>query len=259
MPRDQRRAIHAVYAFCQKADQLMDLEPDPLEKRLRLRDRRDELDWLEGLLAGSRADLPADPILLALLHTLGQLPIPLEMLRALLDGLEMDLEPRLYATQDELEHYCWHVASTVGRMVIVILGSRDSAGPAFADRLGIAMQLTNMARDVLEDSREGRVYLPLDLLARHGLTPADVHAHRFTPAMRALMMEFCALAERRYDEALALLPAGERRQLKTARVMAGLYRPILDELRKRDYDVFQGKVGYPIWRKLWIAIRILLS
>jgi phytoene synthase len=116
-----------------------------------------------------------------------------------------------------------------------------------------------MARDVLEDSREGRVYLPLDLLARHGLTPADVHAHRFTPAMRALMMEFCALAERRYDEALALLPAGERRQLKTARVMAGLYRPILDELRKRDYDVFQGKVGYPIWRKLWIAIRILLS
>ncbi|MFA7330258.1 MAG: phytoene/squalene synthase family protein [Candidatus Delongbacteria bacterium] len=259
MPGRQRRAIHAVYAFCQKADQLMDLEPDPHEKRLRLQERRQELDWLEGLLAGRSQKLPADPILLALLDTLGRTPIPLELFRALLDGLEMDLEPRPYATQEELERYCWHVASTVGRMVIVILGSRDPAGPAFADRLGVAMQLTNMARDVLEDSREGRVYLPLDLLARHGLSVADVHAHRFTPALQAALREFCGLAEQRYDEALALLPAGERGRLKTALVMAGLYRPILAELRQRDYNVFLGKVGYPIWRKLLIAVRILLS
>lgn len=259
MPADQRRAIHAVYAFCQKADQLMDLEPDPEEKRLRLAERRDELVLLEECLAGGRTELPADPILLALLDTLTRCPIPLELLRSLLDGLEMDLDPRLYATQEELERYCWHVASTVGRMVILILGSRDPAGPDFADRLGVAMQLTNMARDVLEDSREGRVYLPLDLLGRHGLTPADIHAHQFTPAHRALMAEFCGRAELRYQEALALLPAGETRRLKTALVMAALYRPILTELRKRDYNVFLGKVGYPIWKKMLIAIRILIS
>jgi phytoene synthase len=259
MPRDLRRAMHAVYAFCQKADQLADLEPDPQEKRQRLRERREELEWLAALLEGRRRDLPADPILLALLDTLRRRRLPLELFHSLLDGLEMDLEPRLYATQEDLERYCWHVASTVGRLVIAILGSRDPAATAFADKLGVAMQLTNMARDVLEDSREGRVYLPLDLLERHGLTPADIHAHRFTPAVRALMVEFCALADQRYDEAFALLPAGEFRRLRMARVMAGLYRPILGELRRRDHNVFLGKVGYPVWRKLAIALRILLS
>jgi phytoene synthase len=259
MRRPQRRAIHAVYAFCQKADQLMDLEPDAVEKRARLAERRAELEHLEALLDGRRHDLPDDPILLALLDTLQRVEVPLTLFRALLDGLEMDLERRGYATLAELERYCWHVASSVGRMVIAVLGSDGPRAEAFADRLGLAMQLTNIARDVLEDSREGRVYLPDELLARHGLERREILERRDSPALRALLRELCETAEGHYREALALMPPGERRRLKPALVMAGLYRPILAELRRRDYDVLRGKAGYPIWRKVLIALRILLS
>jgi 15-cis-phytoene synthase len=259
MPPGQRRAIHAVYAFCQKADQLMDLEPDPVEKRLRLAERRAELEWVADLLAGRRADLPADPILLALLDTLQRVSIPPTLFHALLDGLEMDLERRGYATMEELERYCWHVASSVGRMVIEILGYRSPRVPEFADRLGLAMQLTNIARDVQEDAREGRVYLPESLLGDFGVTRADVLEGRFTPAMRSLMRELCFAADRHYDDALGLLPAEERRAMKPALVMAALYRPILGELARRGHDPFQGKVGYPVWRKVLIALRVLVS
>ncbi|MDP2361920.1 MAG: squalene/phytoene synthase family protein [bacterium] len=259
MRKEQRRAIHAVYAFCQKADQLMDLEPDAAEKRLRLAERRAELDWLEGLLAGSRRDLPTDPILLALLDSLQRRPLPLDLFRSLLDGLEMDLERRSYANMDELENYCWHVASTVGRMVIGILGSREPQARLFADRLGLAMQLTNIARDVREDARDGRVYLPEDLLSRHGLRREDILAERDGQAVRDLLRELCVAAEARYEEAMSHLPRNERNLLKPALVMAGLYRPILGELARRAYNPFLGKVGYPIWRKMVIAIKIILS
>lgn len=259
MRRDRRRAIHAVYAFCQKADQLMDLEPDAAEKRARLEERRAELVQLEELLAGRCSGLPTDPILLALLDTLQRVEIPLTLFHALLDGLEMDLERRGYATLDELERYCWHVASAVGRMVIEICGYRDPRVLDFADRLGLAMQLTNIARDVQEDAREGRVYLPEDLLARHGLERRDILDNRWSPELRELMRELCETAEGHYEAALSQLPDSERASMKPALVMAGLYRPILGELRRRDYQVFLGKVGYPIWRKLLIALRILLS
>lgn len=259
MPRGQRRAIHAVYAFCQKADQLMDLEPDPASKRQRLAERRADLAWLEGRLAGQGGELPADPILLALVDTLQRVAIPLELFHSLLDGLEMDLDHDGYATWEDLERYCRHVASSVGRMVIEILGYRNPRSREFADRLGLAMQLTNIARDVREDGREGRVYLPADLLAAHALTRAEVLAECFTPAMREVMRELCGAAARRFDEALALLPPEDRPAMKPALVMAGLYRPILDELARRDHNPFLGKVGYPVWRKLLIALRILLS
>jgi len=259
MPGPRRRAIHAVYAFCQKADQLMDLEPDVAEKRVRLAERRAELEELEALLAGRSTRIPTDPILLALLDTLQAKPIPLDLFRSLLDGLEMDLENRRYATWEELERYCWHVASCVGRMVVVILDCDSPAARAFADRLGLAMQLTNIARDVQEDGREGRVYLPLELLEKHGVTPEDVLENRIGPGVRAALREAGQRADRGYDEALALLSADEHHRLKTARVMAGLYRPILGELAKRDWNPFLGKAGYPIWRKVLIALRILLS
>lgn len=259
MPAPRRKAIHAVYAFCQKADQLMDLEPDPSEKRLRLAERRAELDQLQALLDGSATTLPTDPILLALLDTLTRCPIPLELFRWLLDGLEMDLEPRLYATWEDLERYCWHVASCVGRMVVIILECDTESSRAFADRLGLAMQLTNIARDVQEDAREGRVYLPLALLDAHGVSVDQILENRHASGVCAALREACFRADQGYDAALAMLDARERQDLKTARVMAALYRPILGELAKREWNPFLGKAGYPIWRKVLYALRVLAS
>jgi 15-cis-phytoene synthase len=262
MPQAQRRSIHAVYAFCQKADQLVDLEPDPAAKRERIAERRAELALLERRLAGDDLPEPEDPILLALTDTLTRHAIPLRWFHELLDGLEMDLERHRYASFAELEEYCRRVASAVGRMVIVILGHDGPEEGAFADRLGIAMQLTNICRDVLEDGRGGRVYLPAELLSAHGLDADGVLAacrepERFSPAFGAMILDLCTRADRGYDEAFALLPAASRRPLRPARVMAELYRPILAAIRARGGNVLLGKVGYPIWRKLWIALRVL--
>jgi len=258
MPGEQRRAIHAVYAFCQKADQLVDLEPETAAKRERVAERRADLRWLERRLGGEALPEPEDPILRALADALRRRPVPLEWFHALLDGLEMDLERDRYATCAELEQYCLRVASAVGRMVIAVLGRDGDAERVYADRLGVAMQLTNIARDVLEDGREGRIYLPGELLAAHGVAEQQVLAARFTPAFGAMLLDLCDRADRLYDEADAALPAASRRPLAAARVMAALYRPILGEIRARGGDVLQGKVGYPIWRKLQIALRTLL-
>lgn len=258
MPREQRWSLMAIYAFCQKADQLMDLEPDPEEKRARLADRRQDLALLAACLAGE-AERPQDPILLSLLDTLERQPIPLELFHSLLDGLEMDLETTRYSSMEQLETYCWHVAGVVGRMVVASLGGDPERLNPYADRLGLAMQLTNIARDVREDLREGRVYLPADWLKRHGVGMEGFAAEHFSPELRNLLKELCARADSLYDEADQMLRGPDRRLMKVARVMAGLYRPILCELRARDYDVFQGKVGYPIWKKLLIALRIVLQ
>lgn len=258
MPGPKRRAIHAVYAFCQKADQLVDLEPEEDAKRARIAERRAELAWLERRRQGEAGEEPEDPILLALSDTLTRCPIDLKWFHALLDGLEMDLERSRYGSFAELEEYCRRVASAVGHMVIAILGQNGEAEGAFADRLGLAMQLTNICRDVLEDGREGRIYLPAELLDRHGITESDVLEARFSPAFAAMILELCDRADGLYHEAIACLPAASRRPLAAALVMGALYRPILAEIRGRGGNVLLGKVGYPIWRKLWIALKTLI-
>jgi phytoene synthase len=245
MSPGRRRAIHAVYAFCQRADQTVDEAAEPGIKRQRLDALRRDLDQLD------RAE---DPMLVALRDTLARFPIRTELLYHLLDGMEMDLGAADYATFAELERYCWRVASVVGLMSIEIFGYRDPRVRPFAETLGLAMQLTNVARDVAEDAAEGRIYLPADERARHGVSARDLVSRRFHPGVRALMEEFCGRADRLYDEAFALLPPGERAAMRPALIMAALYRRLLVEIRNRDYDVLQGKVRYPLWRKLAIAL-----
>jgi 15-cis-phytoene synthase len=260
MSSEPRRAIHAVYAFCQKADQLVDLEPDITLKRARILERREDLKSLESMLAGSLDPFAQqDPILLALWDALRKRPVRLELFHFLLDGMEMDLEPRDWATLDDLKTYCWHVASVVGIMVVELLGAKDEHSIRFAEELGVAMQLTNISRDVREDLIEGRVYLPVDLMQRHGVSRADLERGEHSPAIRSMMKEICTIADGLYDEALAKLPKEHWKRLRTTRVMAALYRPILWELRARDYDVLAGKVGYPIYKKVLIALKTLLS
>jgi 15-cis-phytoene synthase len=260
MSKEPREAIHAVYAFCQKADQLVDLEPDLSLKRERILERRNDLVLLEAFLSGEKDPFDQeDPILLALWDALRKRPIRMELFHFLLDGMEMDLEPRDWQTLDDLKQYCWHVASVVGLMVIELLGAKDEGSRAFAEELGVAMQLTNISRDVREDLKEGRLYLPLDLLAAHGVTRADLETGKHSPAIRSMMEELCAHADSLYDRAFDQLPREHWKRLRPTRVMAALYRPILSEIRAKDYDVLAGKVGYPIYRKFAIALRTMLS
>lgn len=241
---ERRRAIHAVYSFCQRADQTVDEAGEPAIKRQRLDALRHELD---------RLDSTQDPILVALRDTLERFPIRKELLYHLLDGMEMDLGYARYPDFPSLSGYCWRVASVVGLMSIEIFGYRDSRVQAFAETLGLAMQLTNVARDVAEDAAEGRIYLPEDERLRHGVSDEDILARRFHPGFRQLMTEFCDRADGLYDKAWELLPRDERRSMKPALVMAALYRRLLVEIRLRDHNVLLGKVRYPLWRKLWIA------
>ncbi len=258
LPAEERHAIYAIYAFCQKADQLMDLEPDPAEKRLRLLDRRQDLALLSECLTTGRD--PGDDLILVSLHdTLQKRPVPLELFHALLDGLEMDLRQDQYNSMEELESYCWHVAGAVGRMVVAVLGGDPERLNPYADTLGLAMQLTNIARDVREDQQEGRIYLPMDLLDKHGDAARELEERRLGPGLRSAMIELCLRADSLYDKADAMLVGPDRRLMRVARVMAALYRPILTELEARDYDVFLGKVGYPIWKKLLIALRTMAA
>jgi phytoene synthase len=258
MPAEERHALYAIYAFCQKADQLMDLEPDPAEKRARLLDRRKDLELLADCLQTGRD--PGDDLILVSLHeTLQKRPVPLDLFHALLDGLEMDLNQEQYNRMEELDRYCWHVAGAVGRMVVAVLGGDPERLNPYADTLGLAMQLTNIARDVREDQLEGRVYLPCDLLDRHGEAARELDERQLGPGLKAAMIELCQRADGLYNQADAMLVGTDRRLMRVARVMAALYRPILGELKARDYNVFLGKVGYPIWKKLLIALRTMVA
>ncbi len=250
LPRAKQQAIHAVYAFCQRADMTVDLAADPQEKRRRLAEFRAQLDSLEQ---------SADPVLVALRDTLQRFPIRRELLYQLLDGMQMDLECHTYPDFSSLRNYCYHVASVVGLMSIEIFGYRDPRVRDFAETLGLAMQLTNVARDVREDAEEGRVYLPADELQRHSLSAEEIRQGKDSSEFRRFMRAFCERSDRLYDEALALLPGSERRNMRPALIMANLYRRILVEIRRRDYDVQAGKVRYPAWRKLLITARTLFA
>lgn len=245
MSPPKRRAIHAVYSFCQWADQCVDAQGDAATRRRRLDALRRELDQL---------DRASDPILVALRDTLARFPIRPELLYHLLDGMEMDLGPADYLDFAELERYCWRVASVVGLMSIEIFGYRDDRVREFAETLGLAMQLTNVARDVAEDGAEGRIYLPADERERFGVTAQDIRERRFHPGFRALMEHACNRADALYDKAFAQLPASERASMRPALIMAALYRRLLVEIRRRDFNVLAGKVRYPLWRKLAIAL-----
>ncbi|MCA9782988.1 MAG: squalene/phytoene synthase family protein [Candidatus Cloacimonetes bacterium] len=250
MSPGRRRAIHAVYAFCQHADQAVDEAPSIEQGRQRLDTLRDKLE---------RMDSSREPVMLALRDTLERFPIRRELLHQLLDGMEMDLTRQRYPDFAALSQYCWHVASVVGLMSIEIFGYRDPRVRQFAETLGLAMQLTNVARDVAEDAAEGRIYLPQDERLHHGVSDEDVIHGNFHSGFRTLMQEFCDRSDRLYDDAFALLPESERSSMKPALIMARLYRRLLVEIRARDHDVTRGKVRYPLWRKLWIALGTALS
>ncbi len=248
LPPARRQAITALYAFCREIDDVVDETREPEVAKVKLAWWRDEL---ERTLAGA----PQHPVGRALAPAIAAYGLEGGHLREIIDGMAMDLQPLLYPDRASLDLYCHRVAGVVGVLSARIFGYRNPATLDYAHALGLAFQLTNILRDVGEDARRGRIYLPGDALVRHGLTAADVLALRDGPALRALLHEFAASAQAQYDRAFALLPADDRRAQRCGLMMAAIYRTLLTEIIQADCAVMHQRIALTPLRKLWLAWR----
>jgi phytoene synthase len=240
LPRHRRTAIHATYAYCRVADDIVDEAGSrsfqEIEDRLQA--------WQDQL------NDPRDPVAIAFARARSEFNIPIQAAIDLLEGIRMDLEPRRYATWEELRRYCYGVAGTVGLLSAPILGCANDGALERAAELGIAMQLTNILRDVDEDAVTGRLYLPLDELAMFGCDPEAVLARRADGDFVQLIQFQIARARSLYASSLrglpALTPSGRLTTLAAARFYAG----ILNEIEAAGCDVFRGRARVSSVRKL---------
>ena len=250
LPRDKKRAAYAVYAFCRYADDLVDRSTSPENIGPALARVGAEFD---RLVAGAVSEPPFAP---AFAWAVARYGIEKQPFLDLLKGVAMDLGPVRIADWPQLRDYCYHVASVVGLMMARIFELRDEAGRERAIDLGLAMQLTNILRDVGEDQRLGRVYLPADELAAGGVGPGDLAAERATPALRTLLRAQIARARKYYTQAEAGIPllADDGSQY-TVWLMRHVYAGILDEIEKLDYEVLRRRASTSFPRKLLLAAR----
>jgi phytoene synthase len=259
LPKPRRAALYAVYAFCRTVDDVADAPPaaggalTPADRDAR---RRELGHWREDV-ARCFADgpAPAHPIARELAAAVRAFPIPCEALLAVIDGVEMDLDGRAYETAEELALYCSRVASAVGLCSIEIFGYTSPRAREYAINLGVALQLTNIIRDVGADARAGRIYLPrLDLRA-FGVTEDDLVAGRSSETFTRLMARQAERARHFYDLASASYPREDARSLVPAEIMGRIYRALLDEIVARGFRVFGDRITLPARRKLAIALR----
>ncbi len=246
LPSDRRRAITALYAFCREVDDAVDEPSDPAVAHAKLAWWRDEV---RRLFQGA----PQHPVSQALAPAVRDFGVTEAGLSEIMDGMEMDLAQSRYLDYAGLRVYCHRVAGVVGTLAAGIFGYRDPRTLEYAERLGLAFQLTNIIRDVGEDARKNRIYLPMDEMRQFGVTAADVLGGRETDNFRALMAFQGERARRAYAEALALLPREDRRAQRPGLVMAAIYRALLDEIARDGYRVLRQRVALTPIRKLWIA------
>jgi squalene synthase HpnD len=240
LPRDKRRAIAAIYAFARRVDDVADGDLPHAEKR----------SELEALAAGLDAPRDGDAMQVALADARTRFPIPEEALRALVAGGIQDLEQTRYGDVEELLGYCRKVAGAVGVACVAVYGSDDVSR---AETLGVALQLINIIRDVPEDWRLGRVYLPQDELASFGVTEDDIAAGEATDAWRALMTFQAERARAYLQDGLGLLRSLDSRSALCVSTFAGLYRATLDRIEERGFDVFDGPPQLSTLTKLRIV------
>ena len=249
MPPEKRRAMCAIYAFMRRSDDIADSAANPAVALEGLRQWRAQVDT--ALRDGDAADL----ILPALVDTVRRYAIPHHHFHELLDGTEMDQTATRYATFDDLYKYCYRVASAVGLVVLPIFGYEDKAARTPAEACGIAFQLTNILRDVKEDTRLGRIYLPLEDLKRFGVSEDDIANSRATPQFLKLMEFEAARAHEFYEKAKPLLGMIDADSRGTLAVMIGIYGGILRKIEESNFAVFEGRIRLSAAEKLWIVAK----
>ena len=250
LPAEKRRAITALYAFCREVDDVVDECSDEAVARAKLAWWRQEVNAIFNAESPTK---PTHPVAKALATVSRTFNLTAERLNQIIDGMEMDLTYNRYADFDTLRHYCYHVASVVGLCSAEIFGYRNSGTLKYAEDLGLAFQLTNIIRDVGEDARRDRIYLPQDELARFGVTEADILNSRETDAFTRLMEFQIERAESYYTRAFAALPNEDRKKQRPGIVMAAIYRSLLMEIKQDGCHVLRQRVSLTPVRKLWIA------
>jgi phytoene synthase len=246
LPPDKRRAITALYAFCREVDDVVDENSDENVARTML-------SWWRGEVTAVYAGTPQHPVTRALIPVVKQYTLPQEHFHAIIDGMEMDLQQHQYADFEALQVYCYRVASAVGLLAAEIFGYTDRNTLKYAHDLGLAFQLTNIIRDVGEDARRGRIYLPLSELAQFGVHVSDILDGKESEGFQKLMQFQIDRAQQYYEQALGQLPATDRKTQRTGLIMAAIYRATLEEINASGCHVLKERISLTPLRKLWLA------
>ena len=249
LPPPRRAAITAFYAFCREVDDVVDEVTDPGVARTKLA-------WWHTEVGRAFAGQPSHPVMQALMPSAPAFGIEQEHLQAVIRGCEMDMEQTRYLDFAGLQRYCHLVAGVVGEVAARIFGQTQARTTEYAHKLGLAFQLTNIIRDVGEDAMRGRIYLPVNELQQFDVKAHEIlkrqHSDRFVALMRFQAQRAHAL----YDEALALLPAEDRRAQKPGLMMASIYRTLLREIEADDFRVLHQRVSLTPLRKFWLAWKV---
>jgi phytoene synthase len=252
LPPPRRAAITAFYAFCREVDDVVDEVADPSVAA-------SKLHWWRTEVAQAYAGRPTHPVMQALLPLAPDFAITADHLLAVIEGCQTDLDQTRFLDYPALKRYCHLVAGIVGEVAASIFGRTEAATVEYAHRLGLAMQLTNIVRDVGDDARRGRIYLPVSELQQF-----DVKAHEllkreapwgYSDRFQALMKFQASRAHATYDEAMALLPDADRVAQKPGLMMANIYRTLLREIEEQGFQVLHQRTSLTPLRKLWIATR----
>lgn len=249
LSKARRNAMIALYAFCREVDDVVDECTDYNVAQVKL-------NWWKDEIIRLYAKQPQHPVTKALQPVIQQFDLSQAHFLEIIDGMEMDLQFNRYADFKQLQLYCYRVASVVGLLAAQIFGFKNRLTLKYAHDLGIAFQLTNIIRDVGEDARRGRIYLPLDELRKAGVTEAEILSCQPSAAINTLIEFQIERAERFYDRALRELPAEDARQQRTGLIMAAIYRTLLREIKADGaQNVVQYKISIPGGRKLLLALK----
>ena len=246
LPTPRRAAITAFYAFCREIDDVVDETSDDSVARTKLA-------WWQKEVHQSFSGNPTHPVMHALMPHTSAYHIEPRHLLAVIEGCQMDLDQTRYLDYAALQRYCHLVAGIVGEVAAQIFGQTDPATTKYAHSLGQALQLTNILRDVGEDALRGRIYLPVNELQQFDVKAHEILKREYSERFTALMRFQAERAHRLYDEALALLPAADRRAQKPGLMMASIYRTLLTEIERDNFQVLHQRVSLTPLRKFWLA------
>ncbi|MEW6369233.1 MAG: presqualene diphosphate synthase HpnD [Acidobacteriota bacterium] len=261
LPEEKRRAIYCIYAFCRHADDIVDdagpALPGVASEQAAARSLA-ALDQWQAEFDMCCAGTPTHPITIALREKIETYGIPREYFSQILDGVRLDLVKNRYATFEELRRYCYGVASAVGLACIQVFGYRSPLTPVYAESLGVALQLTNIIRDVGEDAARGRVYIPQEDLDRFGVRPEDLAGKHYTPAFFDLMRFQGERARRFFRQSEESLAPEDRRALLCPEIMSSVYFALLQKIDRKRYRVLDGRIRITAPAKMLLALRTCL-
>lgn len=249
LPPQKRAAITAFYAFCREVDDVVDEMVDPGVAATKLQ-------WWRTEVAQAFSGTPSHPVMQALMPLAAPFQIEQRHLQAVIDGCQMDLNQSRYLDYANLQRYCHLVAGEVGEVAARIFGQTQPQTTAYAHALGQALQLTNILRDVGEDARRGRIYLPMSDLKQFEVPAQEILNGTYSERFTALMHFQAERAHGLYDQALALLPAPDRRAQKPGLMMASIYRALLREIELEKFAVLHQRISLTPLRKLWLAWKV---